>query len=83
MTDDELRRLVREAVARQLGQAPVPPVPVLAESRPASLPATRHGSPWADHASHYQYVIVNPTDTCVIEPGVGCNHCGYCKSHGH
>jgi threonine dehydrogenase-like Zn-dependent dehydrogenase len=27
--------------------------------------------------------VVNVGDACVIEPGVTCNHCGYCKSHGH
>jgi threonine dehydrogenase-like Zn-dependent dehydrogenase len=27
--------------------------------------------------------IVNGDDACVIEPGVACDHCGYCKSHGH
>jgi hypothetical protein len=79
VTDDELRRLVREAVARQLGKAPAAPVPVLPET--GQMPV-RSGS-WSGHASHYQYVILNPTDSCVIEPGVGCNHCGYCKSHGH
>ena len=21
--------------------------------------------------------------SCVIEPNVRCNHCGYCLSHGH
>jgi threonine dehydrogenase-like Zn-dependent dehydrogenase len=26
---------------------------------------------------------VNPGDACVIEPSVPCDHCGYCKSHGH
>jgi hypothetical protein len=20
---------------------------------------------------------------CLIEPAVGCNHCGYCQSYGH
>jgi hypothetical protein len=22
-------------------------------------------------------------EACVIEPDVTCNHCGYCRSHGH
>jgi len=36
------------------------------------------------HASHGQYLrLVNETDACMIEPSVLCNHCGYCKSHGH
>ena len=36
------------------------------------------------HASHAVYVtVVNAGDSCVIEPDVPCNHCDYCKSHGH
>jgi hypothetical protein len=36
------------------------------------------------HPSHYQYLaLVNVGEACVIEPDVTCNHCGYCRSHGH
>ncbi len=79
MTDDELRALVRDAVQRHLGArapADVPPaMPILTESS---------GQPWRGHASHVQYLtLVNVGDACLIEPNVECNHCGYCKSHGH
>jgi len=75
MTDAELRQLVRDAVAKHLGR-PGPP----SASGPAPLP--RPGG--MDHPSHDLYLtIVNTTDACVIEPGVTCNHCNYCKSHGH
>lgn len=38
----------------------------------------------SQHPSHGLYVrLVNVTDACVIEPSVACEHCGYCKSHGH
>ena len=76
MNDQELRALVREAVARHLSRpgstaaAPAPSAPV-----PAAAPGI--------HPSHVQYLIVNDTDACVIEPSVSCNHCGYCKCHGH
>jgi len=80
MTDAELRALVRDAVARHLGGAPRP---VLAEPVPDLAPAVRSSS-WAQHPSHHLYVqVVNTTDACVIEPAVTCDHCGYCKSHGH
>ena len=74
MTDQELRALVRDAVQRHLGSRaaalePAPPAPP-----PSSV---------VFHPSHYKYVLVNAGDACVIEPGVTCNHCGYCKSHGH
>ena len=75
MTDQELRALVRDAVARHLGHG----VPSLAAAaRPAPAVAA------AVHPSHAVYLsVVNTTDACVIEPSVPCNHCNYCKSHGH
>ena len=78
MTDAELRALVRDAVARHLGRgtAPDPGRPIPTE--PVHAPAA------ARHASHAQYLtVINIGDSCVIEPSVECNHCGYCKSHGH
>jgi hypothetical protein len=76
VTDDDLRALVKAAVARHLGGGATVPAP--AATRAAEAPA------WRQHPSHYQYLtVVNVGDACVIEPGVQCNHCGYCKSHGH
>lgn len=75
MNDDELRALVRESIARQLGGQP----PGLSQTRDA-------GPAMADprlHASHAVYVIPRDGDPCLIEPSVPCNHCNYCKSHGH
>ena len=82
MNDEQLRAVVRDAVARHLGAAARPEAP------PAPGPAAsavRHpDSPWAAHASHALYVsLVNVDGSCVIEPSVACDHCGYCKSHGH
>ncbi len=72
MTEQELRALVREAVARRLGGGP------------AAAESPRPAAPDAAHASHALYVnLVNVTDACLIEPSVGCTHCGYCKSHGY
>jgi hypothetical protein len=73
MTDQELRAIVRESIARQLGGGPAP---APASARPANppnasfalLPLSRGGD--ADGA-------------CLIEPSVRCNHCGYCLSYGH
>jgi hypothetical protein len=76
MNDQELRALVREAVARHLGggQPAAPPSPAL---RPRD-------EPLGAHPSHAMYLmLVNSTDACLIEPAVGCTHCGYCQSHGH
>jgi hypothetical protein len=36
------------------------------------------------HPSHAIYLnLINVGGECVIEPSVPCNHCNYCKSHGH
>ena len=37
----------------------------------------------ARDASHYRYTLPKTDGPCLIEPGVQCNHCGYCESHGH
>jgi hypothetical protein len=68
MNEESLRALVRETIARVQSQAPE------ADVRPL------HVGP---HASHYRYTLPPSDGPCVIEPGVRCNHCGYCESHGH
>jgi hypothetical protein len=43
-------------------------------------------SPCGPHVSQVRLRMVVPTEPgspCVIEPGVGCNQCGYCVSLGH
>jgi hypothetical protein len=69
MNEDALRALVRETIAR-IGSQPA--------SEPHPLPL-QLGS----HSSHYRYTLPPSDGPCVIEPGVRCNHCGYCESHGH
>jgi hypothetical protein len=70
VNEDELRALVREAIARQLGR----------EGDPVAIQPLAFSS----HASHYRYTSLAKTDgPCLIEPGVQCTHCGYCESHGH
>jgi hypothetical protein len=75
MNEDALRALVRETLARlnasgSVGQALHPP-------DPGTL------LPFTSHPSHYQYALTPSDGPCLIEPGVACNHCGYCQSHGH
>lgn len=70
MTEQELRALVRDAIARHTG----------APSGPAAAP------PFRLHASHGVLMVPAGSDMdgpCLIEPTVMCNHCGYCKSYGH
>lgn len=82
MNDQDLRALVRELVARRLAERATPP-----RHPEHQTPGTAvHVGPSGvrAHPSHDVYLtIVNAGDTCVIEPGVSCHHCDYCKSHGH
>jgi hypothetical protein len=72
VSDDELRAMVREAIARQASaDAPKQPAP----------PTT----PWG-HASHGLLTLIGGGDSegqCLIEPAVRCNHCNFCQSLGH
>ena len=73
MTEQELRTLVREAIARHGAARAVEEIP----SRATSV---HH------HASHTLIALPAGADgdgLCIIEPAVTCNHCGYCKSLGH
>ena len=99
MTDAELRALVRDAVARHLGPPAQGPATAGAPQQPAQAAAAAPGhvaravashaplAPSLDcssHPSHRLYVsLVNVDTACVIEPSVACDHCGYCRSHGH
>jgi hypothetical protein len=76
MTDDELRRLVRESIARHLGQ------PAAGVQPPGAAPLP----PWRAHPSFGRFLLTRGEDEggpCLIEPGVPCNHCGFCQSYGH
>jgi hypothetical protein len=78
VNEQELRALIRDAVARHLG-ATAPEAPALAVQVTAAPPA-----PWRQHMSHGLYLtLASGGDACLIEPSVECTHCGYCQSHGH
>jgi hypothetical protein len=77
VTDPDLAARIRASIERHL-----PPRRRL----PSTAAATATASLAAEdcHPSHAVYVtVLNPGDSCVIEPGVGCSHCNYCKSHGY
>jgi hypothetical protein len=69
MDEQALRALVREAVAKHIGEA-----------GPSSRTRLLN---LAGHASHDRYALPKSDGPCLIEPAVQCNHCGYCESHGH
>lgn len=68
VSDDEIRALVREALAKKEAggffDRDAPSRPIFAF---ALLPLSRGDGDGA----------------CLIEPAVHCNHCGYCLSYGH
>lgn len=79
LTDDELRGLVREAIARvQSRPAPGAGGLVAVDALPMTAAAR-------SHASQTLFVLSRGDDTgaCLIEPTVRCNHCGYCQAYGH
>jgi len=72
VSEDQLRALVRDAIAR-LG-------------RPEDPHGMSAAGSWRAHASHEQLPLARGGDgdgACLIEPSVRCNHCGYCLSYGH
>ena len=81
MTEQELRVLVRDAIARHTAGAP--------GASPGSSGPGAPAPPFAimrQHPSHGLFAVPAGADTegpCIIEPTVECNHCGYCKSYGH
>jgi hypothetical protein len=81
MTEQQLRQLVREAIAR-VGVGPPSPLaarPLLSASAEASADRPNHHP----HPSFSLLNLPSGDGPCIIEPGVACNHCGYCKSYGH
>ncbi len=70
MNEDALRTLIRESIARHLGE-------------PLREPVRQVPLNFASNASFYRYALPPSDGPCLIEPGVSCNHCGYCESHGH
>ena len=72
VSDEELRALVRDAIARASGATEGPLHP--------------QTSSYRGHTSHLMLPLARGGDgdgACLIEPTVRCNHCGYCLSYGH
>jgi hypothetical protein len=82
LTEQDLRAMIREAIAKHAG-APG----VAHEPRMPTAPPLVQAAPVAGiqiHASHSLFLVAGtPDGECVIEPNHRCDHCGYCKSLGH
>ena len=79
MNDDELRALIRAAIQRHVGTAPPQ---VAAEGRVSTKLATFQASEVGLSFGQYQLERAPGDTSCLIEPAVQCNHCGFCKCHG-
>jgi hypothetical protein len=76
MTEQELRALVRDAIARHLGP----------QTDRSALVASAPVPPWRAHPSFGKFLVTRGDEEggpCLIEPSVHCNHCGFCQSYGH
>ena len=82
MNDDELRSLIRLAIQKHVGVSASAPGNTLELRRDA---ASGRGPDTTVSISFGQYQLERAKDdtSCLIEPAVQCNHCGFCKCHGH
>ncbi len=77
MTDQELRAMIRQSIARHAGPS--------TGSR-ASAAEPDAASLFTAHVSHMRLPLPRGGDddgACIIEPTVRCTHCGFCQSLGH
>jgi len=75
ISDQELRALVRDAIARHGRAAGTPAEPAQGPSSVLRADASHGRLPVAGGSAE--------DGRCLIEPAVRCNHCGYCQSLGH
>jgi hypothetical protein len=79
MNDDELRALIRAAIQRHMGESPAsqgirlkPDTTTIVAEMPVSI-----------SFGQYRLERAAGDTSCLIEPAVQCNHCGFCKCYGH
>jgi len=84
MNDDELRGLIRSAIQRHMGAAEAAGTVRSPETVRLKPDPTAPLSPSLS-ISFAQYQLPRAVDDtmCIVEPAVQCNHCGFCKCHGH
>jgi hypothetical protein len=77
MNDEELRGLIRAAIQRHMSAEP-DGTGRLKPDAPAVVSA-----PVSISFGQYRLERAAGDTSCLIEPAVQCNHCGFCKCHGH
>lgn len=80
MNDEELRELIRSAIHKHMSaSAPELPRELRRDAAFGGGPDTRLSISFGQ----YQLERAKDDTSCLIEPAVQCNHCGFCKCHGH
>jgi hypothetical protein len=84
MNDDELRSLIRAAIQKHMGGSS----PEQVRLKPATTGVVENTTgvlelPVSISFGQYQLERSAGDTSCLIEPAVQCNHCGFCKCHGH
>ena len=77
MDEQELRALVRDAIARHLG----PSTPLAFPGPPPIPPVAAPAGSIA--VARFQIARAPGEVDCVIEPSVTCTHCAHCLCYGH
>ena len=81
MNDEELRSLIRAAIKRHMNaDADVTDGGAAGVSRIVPAPVA---VPVSISFGQYRLERAAGDTSCLIEPAVQCNHCGFCKCHGH
>ena len=86
MNDDELRQLIRAAIQKHgaggVASSDFAHAPSGELRRDRLVPSSQ---PQVISISFGQYRLerADGDTSCLIEPAVQCNHCGFCKCHGH
>jgi len=88
MNDEELRALVRAAIAQHAGGGAAPERQLSVASCQGPTTDNRQlTTVHMAHPSHGRFTLVpagsDADGPCLIEPAVMCSHCGYCQSYGH
>ena len=79
MDEQQVRQLVRQAIARHLGPAPALPSP----SAASRAPEVASGGDVPLSFARFHLTRPAAETECLIEPTVTCNHCGHCQCFGH
>ena len=99
MDEQQVRALVRQAIAKHMGRgahtlptaSAAPAIDTHTALHAAPLPhapGVQHRAPQGPDdldISHARFHLVRgPGEVeCLIEPTVACNHCGFCQTYGH